>query len=117
MSNKCCLSNKNNKVDRFIEISILCFLYEKKCHGYGIMDRLIALDVIDGEINISTIYRILQRLEKEEAVISEWEESDQGPKKKVYSITSMGKMQLKEWIKLLKERKKRIDIIINIFEN
>lgn len=43
------------------------------------------------------IYRTLQRLEDDNAVIFSWDTTNSGPAKKIYSITEAGLKQLDDW--------------------
>lgn len=102
---------------RLIEVSLLTLLKEEEVHGYKLMEKLINYGLVEESINIGIIYRGLRSLEKDELVKSSWEESDQGPKKRIYTITSRGEEVLKKWIELLKHRRLRIDTMIDLYDN
>lgn len=108
---------KHNKTGRFIEACLLCLLKEEKSYGYNLMEKLSHFGFNEETINISIIYRNLRNMESDNLVISSWAESDQGPNKRMYSITPKGYEALENWIYLLKDRKSRITSIIDKYES
>jgi len=107
---------KHNKTGRFVEACLLCLLKEEKSYGYSLMEKLSQFGFTEDEINISIIYRKLRNIENDNLVVSSWIESDQGPNKRIYSITDKGEEALKNWISLLKDRKNRITSIIDKYD-
>ena len=105
-----------HKFGRFIEASLLLLLKEEEAHGYMLMDKLIKYNLIEESINIGAIYRGLRTMEKNKLIRSTWEDSDKGPKKRLYSITEEGEKTLESWINLIVHRRCRIDIIIDLHE-
>uniref|UniRef100_UPI00406CE703 PadR family transcriptional regulator n=1 Tax=Macellibacteroides fermentans TaxID=879969 RepID=UPI00406CE703 len=55
------------------------------------------------------------KMEKENLVSSLWQESEMGPKRRIYEITDTGREELKNWIHILNLRKTRIEALINKF--
>ena len=108
--------NKHNKTGRFIEACLLCLLKEEKAYGYSLMERLSDFGFKDDTVNMSVIYRNLKNMEKNDLIVSSWEESEQGPDRRIYSITPKGDDELDSWIVLLKDRKQRITSIISKYE-
>lgn len=49
-------------------------------------------------------------------VKSFWEESEQGPRKRVYQITQKGRKELEGWIGFLKTRKNQIEKILSKYK-
>lgn len=107
---------RSNTKGRFLEACLLCLLGERESYGYSLMENLSEFGYIEDEVDISTIYRKLKAMEKENLVTSFWTKSEQGPKKRVYTITDLGKEKLDHWITFLKERKKRITLITNKYK-
>lgn len=101
---------------RFLEACLLCLLNKEKSYGYNLLERLQEFGFDNESINISVIYRNLQGMEEENLIISEWSESEIGPKKRIYSITKRGEVALSDWINFLKERKNHIEMIINSYQ-
>lgn len=68
-------------------------------YGYALMERIDAFGL--GEINPGTLYRTLRQMEKEGLCESEWETSEGGPARRVYSITEAGSSYLDSWAESL----------------
>ena len=108
---------KHNNKGRFLEACLLCLLAEEESYGYNLMENLSDFGFIEKEVDISTIYRTLRTMEKENLVTSLWLESDQGPKKRLYKVTDLGKEELHHWINFLGTRKNRIALIIEKYHS
>ncbi len=107
---------KHHKMERFMEVCLLLLLFEETGHGYGLIEKLSYFGFSEGQLNVSTLYRTLRKLEREGFVVSVWEEGGQGPKRRVYNITDNGKKELENWVQVLKTRKARIEKLINKYE-
>lgn len=108
--------NKHHKMERFLEVCLLLLLYDEVGYGYGLIDELLFFGFSEDELNVSTLYRTLRKMEKENLVISSWEEGGPGPKRRVYEITEKGKNELDQWIRILKVRKARIQKLIGKYD-
>ena len=75
------------------ELSILSLIGEQPRHGYDIEQVIEARGMRDWtEIGFSSIYYLLTKLEKESLIESHLQQSEgQGPARKVYSITQVGR--------------------------
>lgn len=98
---------------RFIEACLLCLLKEEASYGYSLMENLSEFGFIEGEVDMSTIYRQLRSMEKEGLVSSSWRESKEGPRKRIYTISHLGLAKLDDWVTFLGDRKKRISSIVD----
>ena len=105
---------KNQNMQRFMEICLLVLLYNKPSHGYSLAEKLGEYGFLN--LNVSTLYRTLRKMEKDTWVNSTWEQSGKGPKRRVYVITKTGKQELNVLIKVLELRKSRIEKILNQYE-
>ena len=105
-------NSKHHKMERFLEVCLLLLLYDEVGYGYGLTEQLSFLGFSEDELNVSTLYRTLRKMEKEDLVTSSWEEGGQGPRRRVYEITENGKKELDQLIKVLKVRKARIEKLI-----
>ncbi len=76
---------------------------ENSIYGYDLIKKI---GVFFPEVNESTFYSILRRLEKREAIISTVEKSTEGPPRKYFSITSSGEAELQELINEWNELKR-----------
>ena len=107
---------KNDQMERFIEVCLLVLLKEQPGYGYGLIHELAGFGFDPAQLNVSTLYRSLRKMEKEKLVTSKWESGGQGPRRRVYEITDQGVEDLHEWIQILKKRKKRIEQLIIRFD-
>ena len=105
-------NGKPHHMERFLEVCLLLLLYDEIGYGYGLIEQLASFGFSDDDLNVSTLYRTLRKMEKEGLVTSLWEEGGQGPKRRVYEITMNGKNELNQWIRILKVRKSRIESLI-----
>ena len=76
---------------------------ENSIYGYDLIKKI---GVFFPEVNESTFYSILRRLEKREAIISTVEKSTEGPPRKYFSITVSGEEELQELINEWNELKR-----------
>ncbi len=111
-----CCDIKYQKMERLLEICLLLLLFEKEGYGYGLIEQLSDFGFTGDDLNIGSLYRSLRKLEDQKLVSSVWEEASQGPKRRVYTITLLGKEELHNWIPVLKGRKARIEQLIKIYE-
>ena len=75
-----------------IEMCVLALIDQKDMYGYEIVDTISQYT----KINEGTIYPILRRLTKENYFTTYLQESNAGPARKYYSITSLGKILLED---------------------
>lgn len=85
-----------------LELCVLAMLDRKDCYGYELVNE------ISKNIAISegTIYPLLRRLKEEGYFITYLQESQEGPPRKYYSLTPLGKEikeeLLMEWFRFVK---------------
>ncbi|MFW5794262.1 MAG: helix-turn-helix transcriptional regulator [Bacillota bacterium] len=109
-------NNNGHKMERFLEVCLLMLLYDEKGYGYGFIEQLAYFGFSKEELNISTLYRTLRKMENEDLVSSFWDSGIQGPKRRVYEITKKGKQNLDEWVNVLELRKTRIEKLITKYK-
>jgi len=88
-----------------LELAVMGVLYHERHYGYS----LIRVLTEQGSISLKegTVYPILARLSEDGMVHSEWVESDQGPPRKYYALTSAGR-------KLYSELRKDFDVLVSL---
>ncbi|WP_425447424.1 PadR family transcriptional regulator [Dethiothermospora halolimnae] len=75
-----------------LELCVLSILNEKECYGYELINELSnAISISEG-----TIYPLLRRLKKGGYVTTYLQESQEGPPRKYYKLTELGKETKKE---------------------
>ena len=108
---------KTHTGEKFLEVCLLVLLSKEQSHGYGLMEKISRLGFFQKEINGSTLYRTLRKMEKDELVSSLWKTGSQGPKKRIYLIKDQGKKELKSWILFVKRRKEQFERLIDIYND
>jgi len=78
-------------------------LAEAPAHGYELMERLrpFGFEVNDP----ATVYKTLRQIAAEGLLTSDWELSDRGPARRVYTITADGRDLLHAWAQTLEENR------------
>ena len=77
------------------EILVLVALEDGPKHGYEIASHISRASKDFFQLSYGSLYPILHKLEKQEMVLSKWEEGSSGKEKKVYRSTAKGKKQTK----------------------
>jgi PadR family transcriptional regulator, regulatory protein PadR len=90
-----------------LELAVMGVLYHERHYGYSLVRALTE----SGSISLKegTIYPILARLDRDGLVRSEWMESDQGPPRKYYALTSSGRQ-------MFDELSKELDLLISLVQ-
>lgn len=84
-------NNKTQMRRGVLEYSILLILAGGDGYASSIIQKLKEVNIIVAE---GTIYPLLIRLKKLDLLTYRWEESTQGPPRKYYMITDLGRRQL-----------------------
>lgn len=78
-----------------LEGCVLAIINEKAIYGYELVQSLRTAgftDIVGG-----TVYPLLQKLEKQEAITGTEKASPDGPNRKYYSLTPLGKERLEDF--------------------
>lgn len=103
--------NENTQLLRgILEGCILALIKQKENYGYWIIERLRESGFPD--IQESTVYPILNRLEKKRLFNCSRKPSKLGPPRKYYSISEKGLIELKRFVELWQDTKHNVDIIL-----
>ncbi len=79
-----------------IEYCVLALLRERERYGFELVRELSAADgLVTSE---GTVYPLLTRLRGEGLVETSWQESNQGPPRRYYSITEQGNQALESFV-------------------
>ncbi|HCC05085.1 TPA: PadR family transcriptional regulator [Patescibacteria group bacterium] len=92
----------------FLEFSVLLIIGTQPTYAVDILKQLKKANLLVVE---GTLYPLLSRLKSQGIVSYSWEESKNGPPRKMYSITTDGKT----FLGVLEEYWKSLDSIVNIF--
>src|SRR5829696_5745992 len=85
----------------------LVLLKEERSYGYELMERLEEFGF--EQISAGSLYRILRRMEQEGLCKSEWDTSEVGPARRMYSITEAGESYLAAWAEACKQYQNVMD--------
>ena len=85
----------------------LVILREEGSYGYELMERLEEFSF--EQTRAGTLYRILRQMEQEGLCKSEWETSEGGPARRMYSITENGESYLAAWAEACKQYQNVMD--------
>ena len=100
---------KNKRVTQLrkgiLELAVMGVLYNERHYGYSLIRTLTGHGPI--ALKEGTIYPILARLDRDGLVRSEWVESDQGPPRKYYLLTTAGRQ-------LFDELKQEFDLLVSL---
>lgn len=93
-----------------LEYCILLLLDREAAYASDIIDQLkeAKLIVVEG-----TLYPLLTRLKNGDLLDYEWQESNQGPPRKYYTLTQKGRIFLLELEKSWKDLNKSVEYIAN----
>lgn len=86
------LETWNSQIRRgVLELCVLAVLEEGPSYGYGIVTRLSASKLALGE---GTVYPLLRRLRRDGYLEAFWKESDAGPPRQYYRLSTSGQEYL-----------------------
>lgn len=91
-------------MNHFTEIWLLFLIHQKSNYGYALLVKLKEYGVVHQDFSYGSLYRILRNMEKAGCIVSKWENSRKGPKRRYYATTNQGKQELKKWINLFQIR-------------
>jgi poly-beta-hydroxybutyrate-responsive repressor len=89
---------------------VLLLLAEGPKHGYELLLQMAERGY--GKADRGGLYRALQRMEGERLVSSSWESSDQGPARRVYTLTDHGHSTLRDSVTALHDMDTRLRCLL-----
>lgn len=104
------------KPGRHAPAFILLILAMGPNHGLGILAKMD--EIAHGHrLDTAVVYRVLKKLEAEAYILSDWQESEAGPRKKVYSITEKGKQELTNFKVDIDGAIKRLTTFVSLYND
>ncbi len=92
---------------------LLVMLKDYNLHGYEIMKDLKAkFDVVTDP---ATVYRALRQLERDGYISSWWDPKEQGPARRIYTITDSGCTALRQWNDALEQYRLNLDQFFDLY--
>ncbi len=64
-------------------------------------------------IDLATVYRKLQSMERRGLIVSRWEESPSGPKRRIYQLTDAGVAAAQDAVKELEDVAEMVSCALN----
>lgn len=98
-----------------IDGCILAIIKNKEVYGYELAEKLGNFGF--ESFSEGTIYPLLMRMQKEELVTSTLKKSTAGPKRKYYSLTTKGEMELKKFEKRWITLQKNVNSVLDYESN
>ena len=100
-------------MDKLVQPAMLAILTEGPLHGYELARKIGEIPhFLDDAPDVSGVYRMLKTLEVRGMVTSDWDISQGGRPKRLFTITSDGKQCLKHWNDTLRNYHKTIGLLL-----
>lgn len=97
---------------RLMEPVLLCLIARKgQSYGYDLAAELPRYSPA-ASADRTALYRCLRQLEAQGHLESEWELAGTGPARRVYRVTSRGRMRLTEWLGPLEQLAGTLDRLV-----
>src|SRR5918997_3028781 len=87
---------KTSLLQGTLDLIVLQLLRAEPTNGYDLSLRIQAVSRDVLQVNAGSLYPALYRLEERGLIEAEWQETPQGRRAKVYSLTASGRRQLAE---------------------
>ena len=92
---------------------LLLMLRQWSSYGYELMEKMSTFGL--AAMNPGTFYRTLRQMEKDGMVSSNWDTSEGGPARRVYSITDAGEAYLNYWARSLDQYQRMMDTFFRLY--
>ncbi len=92
---------------------LLVMLKDLNLHGYEIMKALKENFAVVSDPG--TVYRALRQLERDGYISSWWDPKEQGPARRIYTLTPTGSDALKMWTTALEQYRTNLDAFFSLY--
>jgi len=92
---------------------LLVMLKDYNLHGYEIMKEL--KEKFDVVSDPGTVYRALRQLERDGYISSWWDPKEQGPARRIYTLTDAGTQALSLWSSALDQYRSNLDAFFSLY--
>jgi len=92
---------------------LLLMLRQWSSYGYELMEKMSTFGL--NAMNPGTFYRTLRQMEKDGMVSSNWDTSESGPARRIYSITDAGEAYLNYWAQSLDQYQRMMDTFFRLY--
>lgn len=101
----------NRRMGRYLEPALLLLLEQSPAHGYTLLSRMAEFEL--DYLAPTVVYRALRQMENKRWVTSTWDEEEtQGPPRRVYAITRVGREILRCCISQLHSSQQIIEYFV-----
>ncbi len=101
----------------FLQPCLLLLLFQRPSHGYNLLDRLAQAGLSIGAPDPAAVYRTLRLMERDGMVISRWDPSSHGPRRRTYELSSEGEDLLHTWAQSIRQNRMVLDRYIALYMN
>lgn len=102
--------------EKMFQPTMLIFICQKPRHGYELIQELGKYGFAEGEIEPTTVYRRLRRMEEAGFLKSRWDTGGPGSARRLYEITPEGLEHLQAWGELLRRRKEKLEEFLSFYD-
>ena len=100
-------------LDKLIQPAMLAILAQGPLHGYKLAQMIGDIPhFLDDSPDVSGVYRMLKTLEKRGMVTADWDISQGGRPKRLFTITDVGRQCLEHWVVTLQNYHKTIGSLL-----
>ena len=100
-------------LDKLIQPAMLAILAKGPLHGYKLAQQVGGIPhFLDEAPDVSGVYRMLKTLEKRGMVTADWDISQGGRPKRLFTITDEGRQCLEHWVATLQNYHKTIGSLL-----
>ena len=100
-------------LDKLIQPAMLAILAKGPLHGYKLAQKVGDIPhFLDDAPDVSGVYRILKTLETRGMVTADWDISQSGRPKRLFTITNAGRQCLEHWVDTLQNYHKTIGSLL-----
>ncbi len=92
---------------------LLLLVRQWSSYGYELMEKMSTCGL--AALNPGTCYRTLRQMERDGMVSSNWDTSEGGPARRVYSITDAGEAYLNRWARSLDHYQRMMETFFQIY--
>ncbi len=92
---------------------LLVMLKDSNLHGYEIMKALKENFAVVADPG--SVYRALRQLERDGYIASHWDPTEQGPARRVYTLTEDGRHALSLWSTALRQYRSNLDAFFSLY--
>lgn len=99
----------------FLQPCLLLLLFQRPSHGYDLLDRLAQAGLSIGAPDPAAVYRTLRQMERDGMVLSRWDPSNHGPRRRTYELSSEGEDLLHTWAQSIRQNRLVLDRYLALY--